>query len=453
MNLIADFRQWRQKGKEVDRGELDLKGQHLLFRGVYHVSRFTQITFREFLEDQLPLKSMALTFATLLTFVPLMVIAFSIFKMLGGGDWFVETMRPILIENLAPGTGENVAAKVQELVMGSGLSTLSGLGLILLIFAVYSIFAGVETVINGIWGTRSPAGSLQRVPMYWGLLTIVPILVVGSVALTTYLQALPVVSQTIERVRFSDAVMNRGLTVIMMITAMFLLYRFVPSTRVRTYAALIGAVAAGMCHEMVKIGFIIYTSEMVQVDVLYGSLAAIPLLLIWVNLSWIVVLGGVEVSYVVQHYNNLCGKPKHLKLSHSQEAAVAYIMLYDATKAFYGERKNLIIEDWAIERSVPPAIAEEMANKLQKSGFVERGGRDYSRLLLANSPRSITVRDLENVLTFERNKQWKWPESSNWNWLHDWLKTRSEAAYEAAKCEKLSDIVDHIDQTATHQSK
>lgn len=406
--------------------------------------QFTKITVREAIADQVPLKSMGLTFATLLSLIPVLAISFSLFRLFGGGEWLSDTLRPLILENLAPGTGPRVAEKAQELIDSAGSATLGGLGVLLLVLAVYGIFTGIESAINGIWDTRSRAGSLQRLPLYWGMVTILPILVVASLAVSTYLQAVPIISEAVQSVDKGEAIINRLLSMLMIFASFFLLYKFVPATKVKMKAAATGAIVAGLLYELFKAIFIIYTADLVQYDVVYGSLAIFPLMLIWFNLSWILVLGGVEVSFVAQHYTALKHKPKHVKLSRNQKNAVAYLLLKDVTNAFQAERDEVVLEEWAKQWEVPFALANEIADRLKLGGIVERAEKGYTAILLTRSPEKISIEDIEALLSLETSNEWNWPEEETWKWLQTWMKKREAASIRASSVKNLADLVESL---------
>ena len=422
-------------------GEEGRKKADRHLRWLFHAFRFIQLTVRESIEDKIPLRATALTFASLLTMVPLLVIAFQVFRMLGGQEWFFETVRPFILDLLAPGTGPKVAEKLQEVIENAGSATLGGVGVLVLVLAVYSIFSGVESTINVIWGTKSRAGSLQRLPLYWGLVTIVPVLVLGSLAITTYLQALPFVSETVQAVDVSQALVNRLISMAMVILGFFLLYRFVPSTTVHTLYAFMGAMVAGAFYEMVKAAFIVYTADLVQYDVIYGSLAIFPLLLVWVNLSWIIVLGGMELTYVSQHYSSLVNKPKHVRLSRAQRDSACYLLLKETTQAFYADGEQVSLEEWSHTWNVPPHLAEATVDLLREGGLVQRAGLDQSTVLLARDPKKVTIAEIEDLLSNEARTAWRWPESRQWGWLQKWMHTKQKSWLEASGCTTLDELV------------
>jgi len=390
---------------------------------------------------------MALTFATLLSIIPLLAILFSSFKLFGGGEWFMEMLRPVLMQNLAPGSGPVVAERIESLLESFGGTTVGGIGLIFLVVVVYGIFSAIEGTFNLIWGTSSRAGALHRLPFYWGLVTIIPILVVSSFALTTYLKALPLVHQAALRGGFAGDLIDRLLPGLMVMLSLFLLYRFLPSARVRTYAVLVGAVVAGLLYEAVKAVFIIYTGKLVKYNVIYGSMAIIPLLMVWVNLSWIVALLGVEICFVTQHYNVLQSKRKHVGFSRPQEDALAYLILTQVTLAFRGVRDPVTIDEWSHRYGVPPGIVLGVVERLRSGGVLERAGPGRDEILLTRDPESIRIGDIDRILSGEALEEWTWPDEAPWLWLKGWMRKRSRAARETGDG-TLGDLVGSIEDVS-----
>ncbi len=413
---------------------------------LFRLYRFIQITIREFLDDRLLLRAMALTFA--LSIIPLLFILFGMFRMFGGGEWFVEVLRPVLMRNLAPGSGPVVAQRIEELLVVGGGPTVRGIGLLFLVLAVYGIFAGIESTFNLIWGVSSQAGALRRLPLYWGLVTIIPILVVSSLAITTFIKALPLVHRAVETVGFADGLINRLLPGLMVVLSFFLLYRFLPNTHVRTLAALVGAVTAGVLYETVKYIFIFYTGELVRYDVIYGSMAIIPSLMVWVNLSWIMVLLGVEICFVTQHYSVLLNKRKHVEFSRPQKDSIAYLILTQVTLAFRGKRKPVTIDEWSHQYGVPPGTVLQVVERLRSGGILERTGSGGSEILLTRDPDYIEVGDIDRILTGESLEEWEWPLEGSWQWLKNWMREQSKTANGKIEGMTLGDLVMRLNEEA-----
>jgi len=415
----------------------------------HRIIRFIRVTFREFVVDNLLLRAMALTFATFLSLVPLLVISFSMFKLFGGAEWFMEVLKPVLLRNLTPGSGTIVADKIENLLLTGGDTMVGGIGLLFLLFAVYGVAATVEGTFNLIWGAKSRAGSWRRLPLYWGMITIIPILVGSSLALTTYLKALPIVANTFTKIEFAESLINRSLPTLMVMLGFFLLYRFLPGTKVKTIAALLGTTVAILLYEFVKAGFIFYTGKLVQYDVIYGSLAVIPLLMVWVNLSWIVVLIGVEVSFVYQNFQNLEDKHNDIRLSRTQQDALAYLILAEVTHAFQGKRPTVTVEEWCRNWNIPPEAVSGIADKLVHGEILKRTGKGNNELLLALAPETLKIKDIDQILTFESVKKWSWPAAAEWETVKTWLVEKSRIGTSETERMSLGDFVSEVANVPT----
>lgn len=406
--------------------------------------RFFLITVREFISDNLFLRAMALTFATFLSLVPLLVISFSMFKLFGGAEWFMEVLRPVLLRNLTPGSSTLVADKIQNLLLNGGDSMVGGIGLIFLLFAVYGVATTIEGTFNLIWGIKSRAGNWRRLPLYWGMLTIIPLLVGSSLALTTYLKALPIVHNAFIRIDFAESMLNRSLPILMVMLGFFLLYKFLPSTKVSTVAALLGTAVAIILYETVKAGFIFYTGELVKHNLIYGSLAIIPMLMVWVNLSWIVVLIGIEVSFVFQNFQSLESKHKKVSLSRTQRDALAYLILAEVTHAFRGKRPMVTLDEWSKEWGIPPEVVSGIADKLIHGEVLKPTGIQGDELVLALDPNTIKISDIDRILSVSSPKKWTWPPEAEWETIKVWIKNKNKIGTSLTEGMSLGDFITQI---------
>ncbi len=446
-NLAESTRQWIETIEEPSTSRKLSPPWGWIVYVLRHGITFFRITVREFLDDHLLLKSAALTFATLLTIIPVLAISISVFQLFGGGEWFTNVVRPALLQNLAPGSGPQVAETLEEAITAVGSATSGGIGVVLLVLAVYGIFSGIESIFNGIWGVSGKMGGIGRLPLYWGLVTIVPTLTIGYFAISTYIQALPLVNEAVERVSGAKQILNAILPIIMIMLGFFLLYKFLPATRVRYRAAAIGAVFASLMHELLKTGFIFYTSTLVNYNVIYGSLAVLPILMIWINLSWIVVLAGVEVSFVIQHWRVLTSRRKHVHFSRDQQDSLAYLMLFEATGAFRGERPIVTIEEWT-NYGVPPGAVNEMLDRFETGNLLLRTGKEGGSIILGKDPNSITLKEVDMIISGETSSEWNWPAEPAWDWIKLWMKERQENLHSSMKSATLEDLVEKIKKEA-----
>lgn len=450
MNLSEIFKEWFNRLVQKNPVSGRYTWYAVILIAFLKSYRFVQITIREFLDDRLFLRAMALTFGTLFSIIPMLVISFSMFNLFGGGEWFMDVLRPILSRYLAPGSEPVVSLRIEELLEGGRGTFVSGIGLIFLVIAVYGIFSAIVNTFNLIWGVNARISILSRLPLYWGMVTIIPILVISSLAFTTYLKALPLVHNAVESVGFAESLINKTLPVLMVILGFFLLYRFLPSTRVRSYAALAGAITAGLLYELIKSGFILYTGKLVKYDILYGSMAIIPSLMVWINLSWIVVLLGVEICFVTQHLDMLKTKRKHIEFSRAQKDALAYSILVQISLAFRGIRETVTVEEWSHKFGIPPGIVLEVIDKLRNGNLIKRAGSGGNILLLTRDPDYIKISEIDSILTGESLEEWSWPDYPNWQWLKNWIRLQNSNSEIRKNGITLGELIQNIENQDKH---
>ncbi len=376
---------------------------------------FARITIREFAADRLILRALALTFGTLLSLLPLLAVLFSLFKILGGGEWFLEAVRPAFSTYLAPGVHPVISLKLSRLVTNFAAKTIGGVSFVLLLAGLHAIFASVEATFNLIWG-GSPRGKfLVRAPLYWGLFLAIPLLLAGAIAFTTYIIALPLTAEVAVHFSFLGNLLRRSIPAAMIIISLILIYKYLPTAPVRWKSALIGGAAAGILYELSKHLFIFYAGRLVRYDLLYGSLAIIPMAMIWINISWLIALFGIEIAYVYQHFTLLRREQKHIRLSRRQQDALCFRLLLAAIVPADTPRTLWInYGDLAEEWELPPGAVIEAVERLQRAGLIQRTIRGGEFIRLHAGVERMKLSEIEGVLNSEDKEVWQWPAEPLW---------------------------------------
>ncbi len=243
--------------------------------------------------ERLPSVASALAFTTLLALVPLLTVMFSILSMF---PFFVEwrdEIETLLYSNLAPATGDAVQTYLREFAGQAG--SLTGLGLAGLLVTALLLLSTIEDAFNQIWSVAKGRTLSQRLLLYWAMLTLGPILIVISIAVTTYLGS-NVLGQWISAASGSHEVLLGALPVLLQALGFFLMYLIVPSCPVRPRSALVGAVVTLALFELTKFGFVIFISNFDTYQIIYGAMWSIPVFLLWIYLSWLVILLGACIS-------------------------------------------------------------------------------------------------------------------------------------------------------------
>ncbi len=280
MEKVADsFRHLR----EGELSHFSLKG-----RIVIYPFRVLVRAFEEFFADQCLQRASALAFASLLALVPVTAIFFSFITKLEAFSQLRGRVEDFLFRNLVPTRTDVIR---QYLVQYTENVTLLGIfGIMALFIAAIFLFNTIEHTINIIWHAKQRRPFRSKFTSFWTVLTASPLLVFASFYIAAKFTA-----------KGNEAFSLRLLTYSLNGLAFYLAYQFVPYTHVRVRAAVVGAVAGATLWELAKGGFNWYITSMTQFDRIYGSLGAVPVFLLWVYLTWVIVLFGSEVAYAVQY--------------------------------------------------------------------------------------------------------------------------------------------------------
>jgi len=234
----------------------------------------------------------SLAFTTLLGLVPLFTVAFSYVTRFPMFERWQDALESFLLRYFLPGSGSVVRHYLAEFTEKS--SQLKGVGTFFVILTAVLLVVQIDQEINMIWGGREPRSVGRRIVVYALGFTAGPALIGAAIYYTTWL---------IEHAIGTTSIGAEALTVLsepaafVVDTAGFtLLYLLVPAQRVRFKVALFGGVLAAIAFEAAKYGFRFYITQFPTYQVVYGSLAVLPLFLLWIYLSWIIVLVGAAVT-------------------------------------------------------------------------------------------------------------------------------------------------------------
>lgn len=249
-----------------------------------------------------PLRASALTFYSLLSLVPVMAMAFGVAQ----GFGFERLLEKELL-NYFSGQQEvigqviNFARKMLENTKG-GL--IAGVGVMVLFWSVIKVIGNIEASFNHIWNA-TPRPWSRKLTDYLAITIIAPLFLIISSSVTVYAAAqVLALSSQIGLEKLASPIMNTGLTLVPYVILWFLfilLYLIMPNTKVRFSSALPAAILSGSAYQIMQMAYVKFQMIMTSYNAIYGSFAALPLFLIWLNLSWHVVLFGAEVSYATQN--------------------------------------------------------------------------------------------------------------------------------------------------------
>jgi membrane protein len=242
-------------------------------------------------EGQLFLVASSLAYITILSIIPLLAVSFAIFQAFGGLNKIYETLEPLILSNLAEGSSDEVIAKIREFIANAHGGALGLGGFIGLVFTSMSMLSNIEKAVNRLWGIPMKRTFFQRFTSYWLFITLGPLALAIGVGAATSSRDFPIT-------RFLPSGTGLFLVTIVVFSA---IYKYVPHIKVRWQSALLSGFAAAVLFNLAQIGYRLYTAKVLTYNKLYGSLGAIPILLIWIYIVWIIVLGGAAMTAFLQN--------------------------------------------------------------------------------------------------------------------------------------------------------
>lgn len=259
------------------------------------VRQLAQHVWKHFKEDRCFDEAASLGYTSLLALVPLLAVIFVVVAAFPNFSEWSARLQQLLLENLVPTVGEQVSAGI-----GSFLSSVSSLtlpGTIALIITALLLMFRIEVAFNRIWRVERPRSLINRIIMYWAVLTLAPLMMGGAMVFS---------AQNLFSDRGFHDLISPGLYqagVLLLNTVVFtLIFLLVPNCRVRLRAALVGAVLSSILFELAKFGFVAWVSN-ANYTVIYGALATVPIFLLWLYLVWVVVLLGASLAASLASYS------------------------------------------------------------------------------------------------------------------------------------------------------
>ena len=188
-------------------------------------------------------------------------------------------------------SGKVITVYMQQ--FADNAARLTAVGLVFLAVTALMLLVNIERVFNGIWRARRPRSIVQRMVIYWTTITVGPLLIGASLSLTSWLVTQSILS--VSAVRGAQELLLKMVPVLLNGAAFALLYLMIPNRRVFIKDALVGGVTAAVGFEVMKRGFGVYVLLFPTYDLIYGTFATIPIFLLWIYLSWLIILFGAVV--------------------------------------------------------------------------------------------------------------------------------------------------------------
>ena len=249
-------------------------------------------------QEQLQVVAGYLSYVSLMSLVPLMVVALSVATAFPIFADIHQSVEQFIYDNFVPTASDIVQQYLSAFV--DNASKMSAVAISFLFLAALLLISVIDKTFNNIWQVTKKRRLITSFSMYWMILTLGPILVGGSIAITSYLVSL--VTLGVEDSFGLTSLFFRLLPLLASLAAFILLYMLVPNKAVPFKYAFSGSLFAAILFEFAKKIFAAYLTAFPSYQAIYGALAIVPILFLWVYLSWLIVLGGAVITVSLQEY-------------------------------------------------------------------------------------------------------------------------------------------------------
>jgi membrane protein len=342
-------------------------------KALIRVWHFLLALWGQYRGDKVVIRASGLAYVSLLALVPLVAVLIAIFSAFGALDDLRLRFEEFLVSQFLPTRQDEIATYLNEFV--DNAKELGFLGFAFLTITAILLLNSIESNFNDIWHVRKRRHIVSKVTAYTSVLVLGPLSLGTSLSVSARLKAL-IFSGTLLDRSFVRKTMDYSVPLALTLLGFLLLYLIVPNIRVRWRSAALGALVAGVGWELAKNGFANWMGQSVRYSTLYGSLATIPIFLVWLYVTWVIVLIGLEVAFTHQHFAVL---ERDLQLRDGEQedrASLALKVFALIAQRFHTGEPPPSLDEVAERFLVPLEEAERTVGSLVEAGLARTAAID-----------------------------------------------------------------------------
>lgn len=274
---------------------------------------YLRLLVRHFTEDDCQQKAASLTYTTLLSLVPILTVILVVFSSVPALSDMREQMQAMIYNNLLPSSGAQIGQYFDSFAEKS--SNLGIVGVIGLFITTIMTLMTIETAFNKIWRVKERSGGTASIIRYWALITLGPIVLGVAFGASSAIQSVDFLNRQIGGYGIDWSIWAYLVSFAITVAGFIGMYWFIPKVQVPIKNAAIAGVVAAVLFEILRTVFGTVMSNFTSYEAIYGAFAALPIFLLWIYLSWNIILLGVEISYTLTIFDNKEVPVRHPLLS------------------------------------------------------------------------------------------------------------------------------------------
>ncbi|MDR4507197.1 MAG: YihY/virulence factor BrkB family protein [Candidatus Brocadiaceae bacterium] len=362
--------------------------------------RIALLTLRGFRDDKCGLKASALTFYSLLSVVPVVALAFGIAKGFSSEKHFEKQ----LIERF-PGQEEVIGQVIgfaHSLLAETRGGMIAGIGVAVLFWIVIRLLSNIEHAFNDIWEVKKPRSIGRKLSDYISIMLICPFFLIISSSITVFIATQ--ITHITERFSFLGVFSPLIFFLLKLLPygviwgVFAFMYIFMPNTKVHFISGLLAGIIAGTVYQIVQWGYIHFQVGVAQYNAIYGSFAALPLFLLWLQISWLIVLFGAEIAFTLQNRETYGYGPDWLRISFSSRKLLSLLTAHLLIKNFSDGQEPLTAAQISHTLGAPIRLEKHILHELVSSGIIYEMKVEEFKEFVYQPARAINVLTIQYVI-------------------------------------------------------
>ena len=368
--------------------------------------RIILLALRGFQKNRINLHASALTFYSLLSVVPVAALVFGISKGFGFEDRLEKVINDLFAEREdLKAAGDYLLDFANNMLLEINGGFIAGIGLIVLLWAVMQVLGNIEDSFNAIWEIKKARPFIRKFSDYISMMLVLPVLFLVSSTATVYLSNY--VTDSTGFLQYLGPLVSFLVKLIPYILIYFLftlVYVVMPNTKVNFKYGLYAALISGTIYQIVQWVYIEFQVGVSRYGAIYGSFLAVPLFLVWLQLSWLIVLLGAELSFAYQNIEKYEVESQSLKIPQRKKRLLTLLIIHRIIKGFMEGTPPLSASQIGHKLGIPIRLARDIIFELNESGLIAETTTESPKeraFLPAVDINQMTISFVENKLDMQ----------------------------------------------------
>ena len=348
----------------------------------------------------------ALTYSTLLAIVPIMAVVFAIARGFGYNKYIETWFREALSSQ--PQVAEAIIGFVNSYLVHTKSGIFLGIGLLFMLWTVIMLISNIEKAFNDIWQVSTPRSIFRTITDYMAMFLLAPIIIVVtsgiSIMMATFANGIGETLIVGPTLRF----FLRLLPYIIMSAVFIALYVFMPNTKVKIKSAIIPGILAGVAMQGLQLVYIHSQIWVTGYNAIYGSFAALPLFMLWVQISWTICLFGAELAYTNQNLEKFAFRASTDDLSHRYRLLLSAYLMTLICRRFEEGKKPYTALELKLETNIPIRITHDLLENLTRVHLLSEMTNDEKGTEAVYQPAESTARLSVGMMIDRLEAEGKW---------------------------------------------